>query len=62
MASVENSAVASAPGDLTIDEVMPSDPKSLENQSAVNSDDLELIRMGKKPKMKRVYNFWTCKL
>lgn len=33
----------------------------LEGQSPQSADDMDLIRMGKKPKMKRVYNFWTRK-
>lgn len=32
----------------------------LEGQCPHSADDMDLIRMGKKPKMKRVYNFWTC--
>lgn len=28
---------------------------------SVGSDDALLLSMGKKPELKRVYNFWTCK-
>ena len=27
---------------------------------SVTSDDALLLAMGKKPELKRVYNFWTC--
>lgn len=27
---------------------------------SVNSDNALLMSMGKKPELKRVYNFWTC--
>lgn len=37
------------------------DPGKLEGQCVPSADDMDLIRMGKKPKMKRVYNFWTRK-
>lgn len=36
------------------------DPGKLEGQGTTSADDMELVRMGKKPRMKRVYNFWTC--
>lgn len=36
------------------------DPGKLEGQEGTSTDDMELMRMGKKPRMKRVYNFWTC--
>lgn len=32
---------------------------SLEEAVSVNSDDALLMSMGKKPELKRVYNFWT---
>jgi len=32
---------------------------SLEETASVNSDDALLMSMGKKPELKRVYNFWT---
>ncbi|KAJ4403433.1 hypothetical protein N0V82_010652 [Gnomoniopsis sp. IMI 355080] len=35
------------------------DPGKLEGQGTTSADDMELVRMGKKPRMKRVYNFWT---
>jgi hypothetical protein len=28
----------------------------------VSNDDVLLMSMGKKPELKRVYNFWTCTL
>lgn len=34
----------------------------LEGQGATSADDMELVRMGKKPRMKRIYNFWTRKI
>lgn len=37
-----------------------SDLGKLEGQGATSADDMELVRLGKKPGMKRVYNFWTC--
>lgn len=37
------------------------DPGKLESQGNTNTDDMELVRLGKKPRMKRVYNFWTRK-
>lgn len=38
------------------------EPAALESQNVASEDDLELIKMGKKPGMKRVYNFWTRKI
>lgn len=38
----------------TIDKV-----SSLEEAISVNSDDALLLSMGKKPELRRVYNFWT---
>jgi choline transport protein len=35
---------------------------SLEDLKSVSSDDALLMSMGKKPELKRVYNFWTCTL
>jgi hypothetical protein len=35
---------------------------TLEDAKSVNSDDALLMSMGKKPELKRVYNFWTCKI
>ena len=32
---------------------------STEDGVSVNSDDALLMSMGKKPELKRVYNFWT---
>jgi hypothetical protein len=29
---------------------------------SLNSDDALLVSLGKTPELKRVYNFWTCKL
>ncbi|KAF3765011.1 amino acid transporter [Cryphonectria parasitica EP155] len=46
----------------TIEEIAaeePMDPGRLEAKQVANSDDMELIMLGKSPKMKRVYNFWT---
>lgn len=34
---------------------------SLEDAKSINSDDALLMSMGKKPELKRVYNFWTRK-
>lgn len=34
---------------------------SVEEAKSINSDDALLMAMGKKPELKRVYNFWTCK-
>lgn len=34
---------------------------SLEDVKSVSSDDALLMSMGKKPELKRVYNFWTRK-
>jgi hypothetical protein len=47
-------------------EVKPSSPAleptaSLEEAKSVHCDDLLLMSMGKKPELKRVYNFWTCR-
>ena len=33
---------------------------SLEEAKSISSDDALLMSMGKKPELKRVYNFWTC--
>jgi choline transport protein len=30
--------------------------------TSVSGDDVLLMSMGKKPELKRVYNFWTCAL
>lgn len=35
---------------------------SVEDLKSVSSDDALLMSMGKKPELKRVYNFWTCML
>ena len=35
---------------------------SLEELKQVSSDDALLMAMGKKPELRRVYNFWTCML
>jgi 3-dehydroquinate dehydratase len=32
---------------------------ALEEAKSVNSDDALLMSMGKKPELRRVYNFWT---
>lgn len=40
-----------------------SDPTlSVEDAKSINSDDALLLSMGKKPELRRVYNFWTCEL
>lgn len=39
--------------------VAQEDPKF--EMKGVSADDMELLRIGKEPKMKRVYGFWTCK-
>lgn len=33
---------------------------SVEDLKSITSDDALLMSMGKKPELKRVYNFWTC--
>ena len=33
---------------------------SVEDAKSINSDDALLMSMGKKPELRRVYNFWTC--
>lgn len=32
---------------------------SIDDAKSVNSDDALLMSMGKKPELKRIYNFWT---
>ncbi len=34
-------------------------PTEMEEAKSVNSDDALLMSMGKKPELRRVYNFWT---
>jgi hypothetical protein len=31
-----------------------------EDAQSISGDDERLISMGKKPQLKRIYNFWTC--
>lgn len=38
---------------------MDMDLAKLEGQGATSADDMELVKLGKKPGMKRIYNFWT---
>jgi hypothetical protein len=33
---------------------------TLDEWKSISSDDAVLLSMGKKPELKRVYNFWTC--
>jgi hypothetical protein len=33
---------------------------SVDEAKSINSDDALLLSMGKKPELRRVYNFWTC--
>lgn len=33
---------------------------AVEEWKSISSDDAVLLAMGKKPELKRVYNFWTC--
>lgn len=34
--------------------------EELGNRSAISDDDARLLAMGKKPELRRVYNFWSC--
>jgi choline transport protein len=33
---------------------------AMDECKSISSDDAVLLAMGKKPELKRVYNFWTC--
>lgn len=41
--------------DVKVVEVIAND-----DAQSLSSDDERLMAMGKKPQLKRVYNFWTC--
>lgn len=35
--------------------------QELGRESSISEDDARLLAMGKKPELRRVYNFWSCK-
>jgi hypothetical protein len=45
-----------------IETVTDNSSEELGDVLSLNSDDALLASLGKTPELKRVYNFWTCKL
>jgi hypothetical protein len=53
----EQTAMPLAVESIGLDEIAP---RHIGKDASINADDFALISMGKKPRMTRRYNFWTC--